>query len=360
LTEPEVLHPLRPFLKNWLWEHGRIGTRFLNVRSGELGFDEGKKARFASEPMVYVPLVSHLEDEAPRTAPLVHEAELTQFLRAAQLGKPEEAGTALQVQRAAQDCVELALMCAYQGAAQRAHAKFSQEALFEDEIRAEVVTEVRKLYVGLREQLALYDYTVFHGLPSPLLLGDSPFIDWRVRAKPPMPFVSIRWGRTACWSAPPRTRPAAPVPWPGRAWSRWVRSRTTIGTWSTPLATGWWRPPTNSSPRCNRASRRPRRPSRRPRRPEQGRSVHRRQVIACGLASLGAGICPRLASAQAYPGAPIRFIVPFPAGSGTDVNARLIGERLGQAWASRWWSRTSPAPKARSPRRPQPRPNPMV
>jgi len=59
--------------------------------------------------------------------------------------------------------------------------------------------------------------------------------------------------------------------------------------------------------------------------------VHRRQVIACGLASLGAGICPRLASAQAYPGAPIRFIVPFPAGSGTDVNARLIGERLGQA-----------------------------
>ena len=50
--------------------------------------------KYAGEPMVYVPLISHLEDEAPRTAPLVHEAELAQFLRAAQLGKPEEAGTA--------------------------------------------------------------------------------------------------------------------------------------------------------------------------------------------------------------------------------------------------------------------------
>jgi tripartite-type tricarboxylate transporter receptor subunit TctC len=35
------------------------------------------------------------------------------------------------------------------------------------------------------------------------------------------------------------------------------------------------------------------------------------------------------AHAQAdWPSGPIRFIVPFPAGSGTDVNARLIGERL--------------------------------
>ncbi len=215
MTEPEVHHPLRPFLKNWLWEHGRIGTRFLSVRGGELGFDEGKKARFASEPMVYVPLISHLEDEAPRMAPLVHEAELAQFLRAAQLGKPEEAGTALQVQRAAQDCVELALMCAYQGAAQRAHAKFSQEALFEDEIRAEVVTEVRSVYVGLREQLALYDYTVFHGLPSPLLLTDAPFIDWRVRAKPPMPFVSIPLGPYCLLVGTPsnKTSRAGPVSW---------------------------------------------------------------------------------------------------------------------------------------------------
>ena len=30
LTEQESLHPLRPFLKNWLWEHGRVGTRYLD------------------------------------------------------------------------------------------------------------------------------------------------------------------------------------------------------------------------------------------------------------------------------------------------------------------------------------------
>jgi len=32
-----------------------------------------------------------------------------------------------------------------------------------------------------------------------------------------------------------------------------------------------------------------------------------------------------------WPRAPIRFIVPFPAGSGTDLNARQIGDRLSQA-----------------------------
>ncbi|HPU53430.1 MAG TPA: tripartite tricarboxylate transporter substrate-binding protein, partial [Burkholderiaceae bacterium] len=59
--------------------------------------------------------------------------------------------------------------------------------------------------------------------------------------------------------------------------------------------------------------------------------MHRRQLMGCGLAALITGTGPRFAAAQAYPSAPIRFIVPFPAGSGTDVNARLIGERLGQA-----------------------------
>jgi hypothetical protein len=40
LTEHESLHPLRPFLRNWLWEHGRVGTRYLDCATGELGFDE--------------------------------------------------------------------------------------------------------------------------------------------------------------------------------------------------------------------------------------------------------------------------------------------------------------------------------
>lgn len=36
--------------------------------------------------------------------------------------------------------------------------------------------------------------------------------------------------------------------------------------------------------------------------------------------------------AAAYPGKPIRIIVPFAAGSATDIAARLIGERLNSAW----------------------------
>ena len=54
--------------------------------------------------------------------------------------------------------------------------------------------------------------------------------------------------------------------------------------------------------------------------------------LAAGAAALPA--VPRIAWAQAYPTRPVRIIVGFPAGGGTDIVARLIGqwlsERLGQ------------------------------
>ena len=57
-----------------------------------------------------------------------------------------------------------------------------------------------------------------------------------------------------------------------------------------------------------------------------------RRTVLRAAAALPAALLAAPARAQAaWPGAPIRFIVPFPAGSGTDVSARLLGERLAAA-----------------------------
>jgi hypothetical protein len=210
----ELHHPLRPLLKNWLWEHGHIGTRYLECSSGALKFDEGKKAGFAVDHPRYVSLLK--DDKAgQQTPPLVHEAALAKFLRAAQLGDPAEAGLPAEVQRAVQECVDIALRCAYQSEAQAAHARYSLEPMFDDEIRDAVFDDIRKLYMPLREQMALYDFIVFYGLPAPLLMSESPFIDWRVRAQPAKPFVSIVLAPYAILIGAPSTKTsrAGPVVW---------------------------------------------------------------------------------------------------------------------------------------------------
>lgn len=211
----EPFHPLRPFLKNWLWEHGRIGTRYLDCADGAVKFDEGKKARFAAEQHVHVSLAPGADDAAHRAGPTVHEAGLARFLQAAHLGRPEDTGTVAEVQRAAQDCVDLALLCTFQAEASRARARYALEPMFEDEIQAAVASDIRRTYVALREQLALYDFTVFHGLPTPLLLSESPFIDWRVRARPALPFVSIPIGPYCLLVGTPsnKTSRIGPVSW---------------------------------------------------------------------------------------------------------------------------------------------------
>jgi tripartite-type tricarboxylate transporter receptor subunit TctC len=50
-------------------------------------------------------------------------------------------------------------------------------------------------------------------------------------------------------------------------------------------------------------------------------------AVACGIAS------PYAAGAtEVYPGKPIRLIVPWPPGGGTDIFARAIGQKLTEAW----------------------------
>ena len=56
-----------------------------------------------------------------------------------------------------------------------------------------------------------------------------------------------------------------------------------------------------------------------------------------------------------YPGQAVRLVVPFSAGSVTDLLARIIGEKLGERWGQQLIGRTvpaSPEPRAwRSPHR---------
>jgi len=212
---PEALHPLRPILKNWVWEHGHIHTRYLDCSDGAIKVDDGKKARFAAEKIFYVSLRKDADSAAHAAGPAIQEGNLARFLNAAQFGKPEQAGAVADVQRAAQDCIELGLVCAYQPDASSALARYAQEAMFDDEIHAAVIDDIRRKYIGLREQLALYDFTVFYGLPSPLLINEAPFIDWRVRARPMQPFVSLPLGPHALLVGTPsgKMSRAGPVLW---------------------------------------------------------------------------------------------------------------------------------------------------
>jgi len=62
--------------------------------------------------------------------------------------------------------------------------------------------------------------------------------------------------------------------------------------------------------------------------------MHRRSFCLRGSAAAMTALLPGLAGAQDWPARPIRMIVPFPAGGGTDVISRQLADRL--AGATGW------------------------
>src|SRR5918996_1856025 len=59
--------------------------------------------------------------------------------------------------------------------------------------------------------------------------------------------------------------------------------------------------------------------------------MQRRTGLSFALILLSLLAAPGAAPAQDYPTRPVRVIVPFPAGGITDVGARIVGQKLGEA-----------------------------
>jgi tripartite-type tricarboxylate transporter receptor subunit TctC len=64
-------------------------------------------------------------------------------------------------------------------------------------------------------------------------------------------------------------------------------------------------------------------------------SLISRRNLLLGSSLATAGLLSRPALAQGWPNQPIRMVVPFPPGGGTDLAARLVADRLGQVLGQR-------------------------
>ena len=57
-----------------------------------------------------------------------------------------------------------------------------------------------------------------------------------------------------------------------------------------------------------------------------------RKIALCAAVGLAAGGAASFAHSQAWPAKPVRIIVPYPSGGTSDILARLVGQKLTEAW----------------------------
>jgi tripartite-type tricarboxylate transporter receptor subunit TctC len=55
-------------------------------------------------------------------------------------------------------------------------------------------------------------------------------------------------------------------------------------------------------------------------------------MFAALLLSLAAALLPAAAQAQAYPGKPVKLLIPFPPAGGTDIIGRVVAQKLAERW----------------------------
>jgi tripartite-type tricarboxylate transporter receptor subunit TctC len=79
------------------------------------------------------------------------------------------------------------------------------------------------------------------------------------------------------------------------------------------------------------------------------RATSQTMLVAGLMLALTTAVAQTEPQGQTWPQKSVRFIVPLPPGSGMDLSARLVAERLTERWGSRSWWRTGRAPTASPP-----------